>query len=395
MPGPIRTRQSCDRCHAQKLKCPKQIGSTVCTRCMKAGALCFFSPPGGGAASRRDGNGNPAFPLGHSSNLPSSGGICGSEPGAAFDWSFLQPALGLTDASAYTALADIAGQTGPGCATAFPMPDPSCRLAEETKRSGSDPGPTPPNPKSHCTQQLTKIMLDLDTVWVTLPPNSDLHFPVDENLDNHTAAFAERYSQNKALETLFGATQRLIDIYPAAIPLSLALDSVVPRCETDNCVHFINTPPSLSALEAFVLSRNSPSTIDHSLANLLISCHVRLIDVLDRLLLLVFSCFKLHQGSPTMREPDFAVPELRVGSFTPPPASAAFVQAFLMKHLLGMLSGRVDQLAQAVEAKLRENPGKECQALALQCEILKERQDAKMEHIGAVGEELVRAGMLG
>src|SRR4051812_3223308 len=46
MPGPVRTRLACDRCHSQKLRCGKEVGSPACTRCTRAGAVCTFSPPG-------------------------------------------------------------------------------------------------------------------------------------------------------------------------------------------------------------------------------------------------------------------------------------------------------------------------------------------------------------
>ncbi|KAI5855120.1 hypothetical protein GGS23DRAFT_589909 [Durotheca rogersii] len=36
-------RSNCDRCHSQKLKCPKQLGLATCTRYLKAGASCIFS----------------------------------------------------------------------------------------------------------------------------------------------------------------------------------------------------------------------------------------------------------------------------------------------------------------------------------------------------------------
>ena len=40
----IRRRAACDRCHSQKLKCPKAAGSKVCDRCIKARATCLYSP---------------------------------------------------------------------------------------------------------------------------------------------------------------------------------------------------------------------------------------------------------------------------------------------------------------------------------------------------------------
>ena len=41
---PQKRRLACDRCHSQKLRCPKTQGAVSCARCSKAGAPCEFSP---------------------------------------------------------------------------------------------------------------------------------------------------------------------------------------------------------------------------------------------------------------------------------------------------------------------------------------------------------------
>ena len=40
----VRLRVACDRCHSQKLRCPKVAGAEKCNRCSKAQTLCVFSP---------------------------------------------------------------------------------------------------------------------------------------------------------------------------------------------------------------------------------------------------------------------------------------------------------------------------------------------------------------
>lgn len=40
----VRLRAACDRCHSQKLRCPKPAGAEVCDRCQRAGRPCAFSP---------------------------------------------------------------------------------------------------------------------------------------------------------------------------------------------------------------------------------------------------------------------------------------------------------------------------------------------------------------
>ena len=44
MEDDIRRRSACDRCHSQKLRCPKRQDADVCDRCAKAGTSCRYSP---------------------------------------------------------------------------------------------------------------------------------------------------------------------------------------------------------------------------------------------------------------------------------------------------------------------------------------------------------------
>ncbi|CZR61341.1 uncharacterized protein PAC_11237 [Phialocephala subalpina] len=44
MTDDVRRRAACDRCHSQKIRCPRQPGQAVCSRCVKAGTQCIFSP---------------------------------------------------------------------------------------------------------------------------------------------------------------------------------------------------------------------------------------------------------------------------------------------------------------------------------------------------------------
>ena len=44
MDGDVRRRAACDRCHTQKLRCPRRPGVDVCDRCIKARTSCVFSP---------------------------------------------------------------------------------------------------------------------------------------------------------------------------------------------------------------------------------------------------------------------------------------------------------------------------------------------------------------
>ena len=249
---------------------------------------------------------------------------------------------------------------------------------------------------ARCTKQLAAVLLDLDAAWETLPRTSELHVPHDDNLSQATSEFANKYSQHNFPEAIFISVQQLIDLYPSAIQLSLALDvGPVPQCEVEDCAHRLHVPPSLAGIEEYALARSEGPTINMPLVNLLVSCHLRLLDVLDRVLVLVVSCFKVTLASPTREEPDFWIPQLRVGSFTPKRNVAAFTQAFMLKHLLDKLSAREESLEQAIAKKQTEGDASaECRLLLLQCEMLKQRHGTKMDQLGAIGRELSSLGLL-
>lgn len=313
------------------------------------------------------------------------------------DWSFLPSSLGLDHAPL-----DMAGPlsaAGAGVLKAATLGsgiDPSFLTPEQTGSTNSeqDKPTTPDEPKSACVKQLSQVMLDLDAIWTSLFPRSHLHMPFDGTVDKTTADLSERYSHDKLLEDFFAAAQRLIDIYPSATKLSLALCPEDLTCNDTSCIHRLPVPAALASIDQAVEGRNSPSTIDLSLGNFLISCHLRLLDLLDRILALSISCFKITLNSPHLKEPNYNVPVLKVGSFTPTRDASAFLQAYLMKHLVSRLGGEAGKLAAAVDGRLRGGEDKECRVFALQCEILMERQEAKIGQLQAVGEELVKCGLL-
>ncbi|OIW26044.1 hypothetical protein CONLIGDRAFT_647762 [Coniochaeta ligniaria NRRL 30616] len=389
MPGPIRTRQSCDRCHGQKLKCPKKPGSAVCARCEKAGSACVFSPPGGTPVNRAE----QPYTMQHGvvAGYPSLD-ACGELEGgmSGMDWSFLHPGFeGLDHVPMDMGGAQLDATKEPGIDPTFLTPEQTGSADSEKEKPA-----TPDEPKSACVKQLSKVMLDLDAIWTSIFPRSHLHMPFDETIAKTTADLSAMYSHDKLLEDFFGAAQRLIDIYPSAAKLSLALCPEDLTCTDANCIHLLSVPPALHQIDQEIERRNSPSTVDLALGNLLVSCHLRVLDLLDRILSLAISCFKITLNSPQLKEPSYNVPVMKVGSFTPTRDASAFMQAYLMKHLVSRLGGEVGKLATAVEAKVQEGGGKECRVFSLQCEILLERQESKVGQLQAVGEELVQCGLL-
>ncbi|KAB5550020.1 hypothetical protein GE09DRAFT_1035079 [Coniochaeta sp. 2T2.1] len=324
MAGPIRTRQSCDRCHGQKLKCPKKPGSAICARCEKAGSACVFSPAGG----------HP-------------------EPGV----------------------------------DAPPLTPPTEETATTTTTTKKPE--TPDDPKSVCVKQLSKVMLDLDAIWTAIFPRSRLHIPFDDLVDKTIAELSKKFSNDQLLQDFFGAAQGLIDVYPVATKLLLRLCPEDDTCNDPSCIHTLPVPAALRPLGEYVDARNSPSTIDLALGNLLLSCHLRVLDVLDQIFMLAILCFKITMNSPHPQEPKYDVSVVKIGTFTPTRDASAFMQAFLMKHLVQRLRAAAQKLGAAVAAKVQDAEGKETKLFSMQCEILLERHERKMQQLHVLGDELL------
>ncbi|KAB5578294.1 hypothetical protein GE09DRAFT_1052357 [Coniochaeta sp. 2T2.1] len=395
MAGPIRTRQSCDRCHGQKLKCPKKPGSAICARCEKAGSACVFSPAGGNPVQRQE-HAYTAGPI-HDElrgGLPSTEACNGLEAGmSGMDWSFLNSGLDgldhlpidMTDCipPGDIASAGIVVTKEPGVA-ASPLTPPT----EETATTTTKKSAAPDDPKSVCVTQLSKVMLDLDSIWTAIFPRSRLHIPFDDLVDKTIAELSREFSNDQLLQDFFGAAQGLIDVYPTATKLLLRLCTEDVTCTDPSCIHTLPIPAALLLLGKYVDARNLPSTIDLALGNLLLSCHLRVLDVLDRILMLAISCFKITMNSPHPQEPKYDVSVVKIGTFTPTRDASAFMQAFLMKHLVQQLRAAAQKLGVAVAAKVQDAESKETKLFSMQCEILLERHEMKAQQLHVLGEEL-------
>jgi hypothetical protein len=479
LPGLVRTRQSCDRCHSQKNKCPKQEGSLVCKRCAKAGAVCTFSPPGSksdgtaavaawlqpsrppkrkapapgvgdrleselhGAEPADDGgddgddgevqadlNGQAEAPIASSSSaVPASldwyhlafdegkglrGGtpsIFGDLPPLSENW----PNVSSPPLFQFGALPSTGGQAS----TARPEP----HHPQTQKLPPPPPLPPPPqqqpqqqqqpprapvdSPKLRCTRQLAAIMLDLEWMLAAIPKQEDMHVPSDDHFSKAQAVFAQKFADHNIMELLLSATQRLYEAYPAATALSMGQDNMAKanneepdrnaECQVENCIHALRLPENMAAMEQAADGRANASAVDQGLASVLMGAHYRLLDVLDGLTLMVVQCMKVTLAGASPEEPDFMVPVLKVGSFEPPKSAAVFMQAFLLKHFLGILDERVGKLKTRLAEKMSQLSGcdeKKLRVLELQIEILWERHAEAGRNITTISDEAVKIGML-
>ncbi|KAI1271621.1 hypothetical protein F5Y07DRAFT_340162 [Xylaria sp. FL0933] len=357
MPRPIRS--SCDRCHAQKLKCPKEPGSATCTRCLKAGANCIFSPAG--LAWRR-----PSTQITSQSDalqLPDSqvGGNFQLDP----DW---------------TSLLNPGNLPVPGLEyTSLPVSDPK-------------PDPTPQDHRSIYIRQLSALAIEIHNVSTELGPAGRLHLPKGINPEELYSQHVIHVSHSRCIEQLFNIAQRLIDIYPNAI--SFLLDENYLRldeeCQDADCFHNSDVPGDFADL--YPGGDPIRSRIDVFLFHLLSACHGKTSDVLECLVRTTQLCAKVTAASPDLIQPQMHIPELRVGNFVASATSSSSMQATLLVHITADLLENARNLRRKFESlpETAGPPDKEMRMVLLQCELLEERAALQADQFTRVRDTLTK-----
>ncbi|TRX91597.1 hypothetical protein FHL15_007602 [Xylaria flabelliformis] len=358
MPRPLRA--SCDRCHAQKLKCPKEFGSASCSRCLKAGSNCVFSPAG--PAWRRSGN-----------------IACQSNP-------LLQQNLHGGD--------DLHLTWPP----IFDIGDLPVANIDYVSPPISDPplDTTPQDPRSACVRQLSAIAVEIHDVSVELSPAASIHLSKGADFEEYYSQHVIHVSHSRCIEQLFTLAQRLIDLYPDA--LRLLTDGSRPHwgedCQDLNCFH------NSDMLEEFtnVFSETNPtrSPIDMFLLQLLAACHEGVSDALDYIVGATKFCAKITAASPDLIQPRLHIPELRVGNFVASATSASSMQATLFSHITAVLMGNAKLLRKTVGDTLKEtdSPDKKARMMMLQCELLEERSQLQAEQFVRIRDGLTKCAYL-
>lgn len=301
------------------------------------------------------------------------------------DWTTLPYDFDLTEFLP-TITADVAQPSQDNTPDKAPdVPAHSDNIPEEPPAEGSS------DARSACIKKLTSLLVDSDETCARLSLDPGLHFSQLEASDAFLRALSAKMATRQVLENFFVLAQRLIDVYPAAINTSLTPD-LLPNssCDIPECAHMTDLVPGLKEVEDGVLQQGAFAGPDIALTNLLVACHARQLDILDRLFLLITSCTRATLAS--RREPDFDVSEMRVGSFVPQRTAAVLVQVALVKHLAASLTDKLALFGKAVLAWTESsiNVGLESSILKLQHESLTHRQANKVMQIGLIENFLLK-----
>ncbi|KAI8629825.1 hypothetical protein F5Y19DRAFT_432097 [Xylariaceae sp. FL1651] len=359
MPRPLKS--SCDRCHSQKLKCPKETGNATCLRCLKAGADCVFSPAG--PAWRRL-SANTAY-----QNDP-----------------LLQQHLRVHDnivlQSPWPSFSDIGGlSVHPLQLDGFSLPH-------------SDPIPdaTPQDPRSTCVRQLTNLAVEIHQISVEISPFTNLHLPKGSDPEELYSEHVVKISHSRCIEQLFTLAQRLIDLYPNLLRLVFDGNELHAweKCPDPNCIHNSDTLEDLD--NVFPDTDQPKGKIDTFLINLLCACHSKVSDVLEAIIRTAKLCAVVTKASLNMVHPRLHIPELRVGDFVVSATSASSMQATLLVHLASGLMENVKLLRRTVEdASSRADPfDKTRRIMLLQCDLLEERSQLQADQFVRMRDALMK-----
>ncbi|KAI5458222.1 hypothetical protein BGZ63DRAFT_427486 [Mariannaea sp. PMI_226] len=333
-------RQACDRCHSKKLKCPKQPGSVVCVRCAKASVQCIFSPP---TRSLRSG-------IVQQPHLD----------GLDFDWpsllSFDQVPTGITGNSANQPFV-----------TTPPVSD----------NVDGDPSPV---------ALLANLMTSLDYLHEEFPASVVHKHLTVEYMKSFSQSVEGKLNLEKSVELLLQRGQELSQLYPKVL---LRVNHRINRpvgnesCTLPDCVHKMRQS----------LQTRQPPILDHSLINLLIACHMRFIDILDNIMDLGRLCSHVFSKLPKDHEPNYDIPEIRIGSFVAPRESAVSLITTMMVELQSSLKSQSEELNTLVVSTVGETSA-QARALTIQCDILGQRAMDSLDDIRQLRAQLFSSGVL-
>lgn len=249
------------------------------------------------------------------------------------------------------------------------------------------------DPVCLCTSKLTELLLDLGRLWAKLPMKTTLHLPQRNSHEAHVKNLTDKIASKAVLEKLFALAQRLIDLYPDAISLAVPPDTAPPpACDIPVCTHALDLPPALEKIEQHVSARHMALKTDLALANVLVSCHIRLLDILDCFFLLVTACLRVTVASPERREPEFDGPDMRVGSFVPPKTAAVSMQIALLKHLMVGLSEKLTSFGVAVSSRAAgpDDGDLEVHVVTVQHQMLTKRHASSIAHVDIIEDFMMR-----
>ncbi|KAJ4328428.1 hypothetical protein N0V84_001112 [Fusarium piperis] len=234
---------------------------------------------------------------------------------------------------------------------------------------------TPPGPVS----QLADLMVSLDRLQQDFPSHAQHHVSALQ-VREISQSLTAKFNLQTTLDNLLQWAQKLSALYPEVLK---QLQPQQDTCSIPDCLHMVHgslrTRPQLP--------------FDQSTVNLLIACHLKLLAIFDNMVDHAHLCAKVTAMLPDDHEPSFDIPEIRIGSFVAPKASAASMMTAMIIELQSTLAERARQLSDLV-ASTAGNESREAKILGLQCEGLKEHSSTTLADLHELRDHLTKLGFI-
>ncbi|KAK0121739.1 hypothetical protein ONS95_010025 [Cadophora gregata] len=206
--------------------------------------------------------------------------------------------------------------------------------------------PEPDSARSF-VRKLSQLNVDLSDHKATLPPLS-IHDDLAPDLD-----VACSQSDGYVLEDTFRLTQSLIEIYPGFLHVFVnptpSTQSTTPDSNcSSNDISENNRRSSSSGTASSTTSSNAKQPLDHASILLLISCHLRVVEIYDTLFKHMDVCVSQRGMAKNARQAAISAPTLSIGSYTPPPSSAVPMQMLLLVQFASQLCSYAIDLASEI-----------------------------------------------
>lgn len=244
-------------------------------------------------------------------------------------------------------------------------------------------------PAQTISERLAALLSGLDRMLQALPSSLEMHHVPRAQLREYADNVGDNFDLQSTLDGLLHHAQDLAVIYPEATSASFSKRTTAPEsdalCTVPDCIHHDRTSLHTTPLPK----------LDHALLNLVMACHIRLLDIMDTMAEHGRMCAFMVATLPSDYDPKFAVPEIRVGSFIAPSNTAASMLLGVLLELQTLLVERIGDLS-GVIAQVRDSPGaaREARVVSLQCEILQERAETTLGELTEFKKGLVSARLL-
>ncbi|XXH02941.1 hypothetical protein Hte_009331 [Hypoxylon texense] len=247
-------------------------------------------------------------------------------------------------------------------------------------------------PRASSVLQLTTLAAEIDQASRDMSSISLVHVSRHQPVEDVHSLFIDSFAAHRCVEQLFTLAQRLTDIYPQALKF-LFEGPESSECKDPDCLHAVELPSDLE--EFFSTTDEDQNDVDSFLFNLLVLCHMKVLDVMGFLMSSARTCTQITFGSPDLQEPQVHIPEVRVGNFVATNEAASSMQVALLMHIASVLLDYARQLSKEVTTVVDRNEhSKQSRMLKLQCELLEEKAESKMKLLANVKGVLMKLGFM-